>query len=243
MKSLVAALQLMTRLPMPRIEAEAHDYARAIRWFPLAGLVLGLCLALAAFVGVRLLGGGQGGALLVLLTWVSVTGALHLDGLGDIADGAGAAHAGRERLSAVLADPHAGSFAVTVIALQLIAKFALLSIFLDREGTTPTALAAIACVPLAARIAPLGWALWLPALHEGMGSRFGGGANWQTLVVWLLVLGLLAWLVSPALLCAIPAALVWGTWLRRRIGGISGDGHGGGIEVVETLVLAVMVVS
>ena len=128
MKSLVAALQLMTRLPMPRIEAEAHDYARAIRWFPLAGLVLGLCLAVAAFAGIGLLGAGQGGALMVLLSWVAVTGALHLDGLGDIADGAGAAHAGRERLSAVLADPHVGSFAVTVIALQLIAKFALLSI-------------------------------------------------------------------------------------------------------------------
>ncbi|MFM9449620.1 adenosylcobinamide-GDP ribazoletransferase, partial [Streptomyces acidiscabies] len=66
------------------------------------------------------------GALFALVGWVGVTGALHLDGLGDMADAAGAAHGDRARLSAVLADPHIGSFGVVAIALQLLAKLVLL---------------------------------------------------------------------------------------------------------------------
>src|SRR3546814_8307920 len=65
---------------------------------------------------------------------VAVTGALHLDGLGDIADGSGAAHKDRERLLAVLGDPHAGSFAVVAIALQLIAKLVLLHALIERDA-------------------------------------------------------------------------------------------------------------
>jgi adenosylcobinamide-GDP ribazoletransferase len=35
--------------------------------------------------------------------------------------------------------------------------------------------------------------------------------------------------------------LLWAAWLRRRIGGISGDGHGAGIELVESgLMLAIL---
>ena len=38
------------------------------------------------------------------------------------------------------------------------------------------------------------------------------------------------------------AFLLWGWWLRRRIGGISGDGHGAGIEMTESgLLLAALV--
>jgi adenosylcobinamide-GDP ribazoletransferase len=34
---------------------------------------------------------------------------------------------------------------------------------------------------------------------------------------------------------------VWRWWLRSRIGGISGDGHGAGIELVESATLAALV--
>src|SRR5690606_9072942 len=107
------------------------------------------------------------GALLGLTAWVIVTGALHLDGLGDIADACGAAHKDRERVLAVLADPHVGSFAVVAIALQLAAKLILLRVLLDVAPPI-----AIVFVPFAARIGPLAWARWLPSLHEGLGARF-----------------------------------------------------------------------
>jgi adenosylcobinamide-GDP ribazoletransferase len=43
------------------------------------------------------------------------------------------------------------------------------------------------------------------------------------------------------LLVALPAMALWRLWLAQRIGGISGDGHGAGIELVETVTLAALV--
>jgi adenosylcobinamide-GDP ribazoletransferase len=39
---------------------------------------------------------------------------------------------------------------------------------------------------------------------------------------------------APWLLVAVPAIMIWRMWIMRRIGGISGDGHGAGIELAET---------
>lgn len=234
MKSLVLALQFMTRLPLPHVQADTRQVGQAIRWFPVAGLLVGLCIAGAAWLG------GQrdpwAGALLALLAWVGMTGALHLDGLGDIADAAGAAHADRSRISQVLADPHIGSFGVTAIALQLLAKLVFLHLTLDAQS-----LLALLAVPIVARIGPLAWTLTLPPLHQGIAATFGAGANWPVLVVWLLVLLAAAWWIAPALLIAPLAMVLWGVWLKRTIGGISGDGHGAGIELVETVTLAALV--
>jgi Cobalamin-5-phosphate synthase len=235
MKPLVLAVQFMTRLPLPAINAAERDFARAIRWFPIAGAVVGMCIAGAAWAGA--LHDPWAGALAALLAWVAITGSLHLDGLGDIADASGAAHQDRERISAVLADPHIGSFGVTAIGLQLIAKLVLLRLAIE----TTTSLALLA-VPIAARIGPLVWTLTLPPLHPGMGSTFGAGATWPICAIWIAGLFSISFaLSSPGLLACLPAMAIWALWLRRRIGGISGDGHGAGIEVTETAMLAALV--
>lgn len=234
MKALVLALQFMTRLPLPAIAAEHGDMARAIRWFPAAGLVVGLAVAGAGWAGLQR--DPWAGALLALLAWAGTTGALHLDGLGDIADAAGAAHADRGRISAVLADPHIGSFGVTAIFLQLTAKLVLLRLALEAPS-----LGALVAIPVAARIGPLLWTLTLPPLHQGIGSTFRPGASWAASVSWFVVLLAAAWFLAPGLLMALPAMVLWCLWLLRRIGGISGDGHGAGIELVETATLAALV--
>jgi len=63
------------------------------------------------------------------------------------------------------------------------------------------------------------------------------GARGWVLALWSLLAIAAAWRWCPALLVAAPAAMLWGLWLRRRIGGISGDGHGAGIELLETAML------
>jgi adenosylcobinamide-GDP ribazoletransferase len=38
----------------------------------------------------------------------------------------------------------------------------------------------------------------------------------------------------PALFCTVPLIALWGWWVWTRIGGISGDSHGAGIELLES---------
>lgn len=233
MKPLVLALQFMTRLPLPALEADGAARAAAIRWFPVAGLAVGACVALAAWAGLQR--DPWAGALLGLLAWCAVTGALHLDGLGDIADAAGAGHADRTRIGEVLADPRIGSFGAVAIGLQLLAKLVLLRLALD--DASPAALLA---VPAIARVGPLFWARTLPPLHEGLGTAFRAGATRRALACWGAACALAALALAPGLLAMLPAMALWRGWLARRIGGISGDGHGAGIELLESAGLAAL---
>lgn len=230
MKGLIVAIQFLTRLPTPRVTVSSDEFAASIRWFPAVGLIVGVLVVGAGWAGARI--DPWTGALAALLVWVAVTGALHLDGLGDIADANGAAHKDRERLLAVLGDPHAGSFAVVAIALQLMTKLVLLHALLDRQ-----AFVAIALIPFAARIGPLVWSRALPDLHAGLGSRFRNAVRPVDFAIWAALLVAAAW-ASPSLLAAPLVFLFWGWWLSRKIGGISGDGHGAGIEIGESLLLA-----
>lgn len=234
MKELIVAIQFLTRLPTPRITVSSAEFAASMRWFPAAGLIVGAIVAGAGWAGARI--DPWTGALAALIVWVAVTGALHLDGLGDIADASGAAHGtaqgDRERLLVALGDPHVGSFAVVAIGLQLIAKLVLLHALLDRQ-----AFVAVLLIPFAARIGPLVWSRALPDLHAGLGSRFRNAVRPVDFVIWSVAL-VVAAPVSPSLLAAPLIFLVWSWWLLRRIGGISGDGHGAGIEIGESLLLA-----
>lgn len=234
MKGLIVATQFLTRLPTPRVTVNDRDFAHSMRWFPAVGAIVGAVVAGGAWAGAQL--DPWIGALAALALWVGVTGALHLDGLGDVADAAGAAHKDRDRLLAVLADPHVGSFAVVAIALQLLVKLVLL-----HAAIAANLLPALVAVPFAARIGPLVWTRLLPPLHQGLAARFRDAVRPADIALWSLALCAAAWFV-PALLAAIPLIPLWGWHLRRTLGGISGDGHGAGIEVVETgLLLAVLV--
>lgn len=235
MRGFIIALQFLTRLPMPQVAVEDGAFAQSMRWFPAVGLVIGALVAGAARAGTLI--DPRLGALAALIAWVGVTGALHLDGLGDLADASGAAHKDRERVLAVLADPHVGSFGVVTIVMQLIAKLVLLGLLVEAH-----ALLGLILVPFAARIGPLIWSWWLEPLHQGLAARFRSAIGPAILVVWGAALVAASWCL-PLLLITPLLVLGWGWWVRRTIGAISGDGHGAGIEVIETALLVALVVS
>lgn len=239
-RGLVIALQLLTRLPTPRLDtAESDDLARAQPFLPLVGLVVGVIVAAAAWAGAHVT--PSVGALAGVVAWVWVTGAVHLDGLGDAADALGAAHRSPERLLAVLADPHAGSFAVVAIAVQIAAKLVLLAA-IPMGSTSLAGLVALPLVPAWARWGALIWSR-LPSLKAGLGRRFSEGVGGLTaLAAWGLVLAAASLWLAPPLLAALPiVAAVAGYW-RWRLGGVTGDCLGAGIEVTESLLLLALAI-
>ena len=231
-KRLIVALGFLTRLPVPHVAADAGDFANAIRLYPLIGLLIGGLVAAAGMIGAWF--DPWIGALIALLAWVWVTGALHLDGLGDLADGLGAAHGDRDRLLAVMADPHIGSFGVVAIVLQLLAKLVLLHVVLPGHWLT------LLFVPAVARLAPLIWARALPPLKpNGLGASITGATRGQDMGGWLLLLFGVA-IAAPALLAGPLLIGALYVVFKRRLGGVSGDVHGAGIELVESGLLLVL---
>ena len=98
MHSFLIGLQFLTRIRfVNQTEWTAEDFGRSTRFFPLVGLVLGICYASAAWLLVYTKGlfGMQAlpTALLLILPLV-LTGGLHADGFMDTADGV---FSGRER--------------------------------------------------------------------------------------------------------------------------------------------------
>lgn len=229
MRSLILAIQFLTRLPVPAVvDFRPEDQVRSVVWFPLVGLLVGGMVAAATLLGSLL--DPWLGALLGLAAWVGVTGALHLDGLADLADALGASHAKPDRLLEVLADPHVGVFGVVVLVMQLAAKLVLLMLAARHELFWLVLLA-----PAWARLGVLWWSR-LPSIKPGLGERFAWRAAAWMSWGWLAVLGG-ASLACPTLLVAPLAILAWHGFLAARLGGMTGDALGAGVEVVESLLL------
>jgi adenosylcobinamide-GDP ribazoletransferase len=232
----LVALRYLTALPLPRGDA-AGDLGRAAPWFPAVGLGLGALLVLGWLAAAWLFPPVLAAALLTAF-WAALTGALHLDGLADTCDGLGGAWT-REDALRVMRDGRSGPYGVTAIVLVLGVKVAALA-SLPSAGAWRALLAA----PVLGRTAPLLLAqLCAPARAQGAGHGFAQGLGGARLGVGLaggVAVALAAlgpWGVVPVLLAAA------GTWafaayLRRRLGGFTGDCLGALIEVTEAAVLA-----
>jgi adenosylcobinamide-GDP ribazoletransferase len=229
-RRLILAIQFMTRLPTPQVrDFSPADLSLSARWHPLVGAIVGAALWLPLWL---LHDRPLLAAALALALWTWITGALHLDGLADVADAMGAAHRDPARFLQVLKDPHLGVFGATVLALQLLLKFALL-----HELARSPWLPAIVLLPAWARWGTLVWSRCLPPLQPGLGERFAWRLGPAAIGGWAVALAAASlWLAPPLLLALLVVPGIAAYW-RRRLGGITGDCLGAGIEATETLLL------
>lgn len=234
-RRLILAIQFLTRLPTPQVkEFRQDDLSRSAVYYPLVGAIIGVLLALPLYgFGDRPWLAG----VMALLVWVWVTGALHLDGLGDVADAFGAAHRDPQRFLEVLKDPHMGVFGVVTLIMQLLLKFVLLT-----ELAASPLWYGIVLVPVWARWGTLWWSRLLPSLHgAGMAERFSWQLSLRSMWLWAVLLTVItAFVAWPLLLALLLVPLVAAYW-RRKLGGISGDCLGASVEVSESLLLLALV--
>lgn len=237
MRSLIFALQFLTRLPLPAQADPGPDaLAASAKWFPLAGLIIGGLLAMCLALGGRI--SPWLGALITIACWIWVTGGIHLDGLSDLADALGGAHRDPEQFLRIMRDPHAGVFGIITLWLALTAKLVLLMLLL----ATPSAFWAALLIPAWARLGPVIWAQTLPPLGSGLGQRFGQQPQPLTWIIWTVVLAVFSWHWAPPLLLAPLILLLWWLFLKYRVKGMNGDCLGAGVEISEVLLLGLMVV-
>jgi adenosylcobinamide-GDP ribazoletransferase len=216
------SVAFLTRLPV----GGGALSPRSALWFPLVGAALGALVGVVALndVGPPLVAGALAVALELVLT-----GALHVDGLADSADGL--AGRDRERSLAIMRDHSIGAYGASALSLDLLVKAAAL-------GASDDLLPIVAAYALS-RAAPLPLAAALPyARAEGAGQAL------DRLPPWIAVAGAVPAValavLAPATLGAavVVTAGVW--WLaRRRLQGVTGDVMGAAIELTATAALVV----
>lgn len=215
MPAVSAAIGFLTRVPVRR-EISAQDVARSAVFFPFVGAAVGAVTAGVALLAHLALSPLLSAALAIAAA-TALTGALHLDGLADTADGLGGRT--RERRLEIMRDSRIGTFGAAAIGLDLLIKVAAVEQLVS-GGLLP-ALIAAGAVSRASSVLLAGR---LPYARE---SGTGG------------VLGRPSRLALAVSLPAAPIALPLGFAYRRLFGGVTGDALGAAIEVTETLVLVV----
>lgn len=237
-RGLLAALRFLTCLPVLRDrEPEREDLGAAASWFPFVGALIGLVIATALAWTSRVDAGL--GSVVALLAWIWITGGLHLDGAADLADALGARHHRPDRFFDVLKDPHIGTFGVLAILGVVLLKIASLHALARVSGFSEM----LILIPAWTRYGAVVWSQTLQPVAEGTGERFGASAKPFLLWAWGFALTGASVLWAPITLIAALAIVVWWIFLRRRIGGMTGDALGAGIEWCEAGVLLAIVIA
>ena len=232
------ALMLLTRLPAGRVSEPVPAMRDAVWAYPLAGLAVGLIGAITLSVAYGLGLPSLASALLALAAMALATGAMHEDGLADMADGFGGGQT-RERKLEIMRDSRIGTYGVLALVLVVGLRASALSAL--SQGWSG-AFAVIACAAASRGLLPAVMALMPPARDDGLGRS--AGSPERSRAANALGLGFVALLVflpfSPAfaaMAAGAVAALGVSLLAKRQIGGLTGDTLGATQILAETAML------
>jgi adenosylcobinamide-GDP ribazoletransferase len=231
------ATSFMTRIPLPDPGVVPGGLAFAMRCFPVVGGGIGL-LAGAVAVTASWLLPPLPVALLAILTMVVVTGALHEDGLADLADGLGA-RGGRDKRLEVMRDSRIGAYGVLALLFSMGLRVSALAAL---PGGWRMMGGLVAAAALSRAMIPAAMQIMAPARPDGLGS--GAGVPDATVAAMAVGLGLFAAILGlglsgalAAALLSLLAALAVVFVARRAIGGYTGDVLGAVQQAAEIGVL------
>lgn len=210
---------------------------RAAVFFPVVGALLGWSGA-GLFLFLKPYTGDSTAALLVLTYWTCLTGAMHEDGLADVADAVRAGRT-RERMFEILKDSRIGTYGALALLFSVLIRWQALAH--PAKDPLPLMVAALA-LPRAAQVL-LAW-IARPA-GDGLGAWFS--ATLTTPVAAIACLQA----VAAALWCGprLAAIMLAGTfamvlfakhYFEERLGGVTGDCFGATSVLIETFLLVLV---
>jgi adenosylcobinamide-GDP ribazoletransferase len=242
------ALQFLTRLPAPRwVGFEPAWLNASARHFPLVGALVG-ALGAAVLLFASMLWPPTVAALLALAATMFITGAFHEDGLADTLDALGGA-VPRERALAIMKDSRIGSYGAVALIVVLGARVALMAALC--VGPWPFLVAAMVLSQAFGRAGAVALMALLPYAGDAEHAKAKplataiGRVEWTTALAWavgLLAVAAGAGAITLARAAAVLAATAGVTlllrgWLRRRLGGYTGDTLGATEQFIEVALL------
>ncbi|MBE9124582.1 MULTISPECIES: adenosylcobinamide-GDP ribazoletransferase [unclassified Coleofasciculus] len=241
--SWLGAITFYTCIPIPA--GWQLEFRGIARWSPLVGLAIGGILGIAD-AGLQQLGVPVlTRSAIIIVSWIALTGGLHLDGVMDTADGLGVQDSKR-RLE-VMADSVTGAFGAMTAAALLLLKLAALTDIANYRWLMLMSAAGwgrwgqVVAISLYPYLKPTGKGAFHKDAIRIPQDILWGGLPMLALCGLPLVLEGGSWQVSLAMAvggCAI--ALLTGAWFYRQLGGHTGDTYGAVVEWTEALFLCLL---
>lgn len=223
------------------------DFSRVCWATPVAGAAIGAIGAGVLLISASLHLPALIAAAAAVGALALATGALHEDGLADVADGFGGG-ATREEKLAIMRDSRLGSYGALALCLGSLARVSAVASMLDREAFL-AASAVIAASALSRAVGLIPLVITLPARGDGAGAAAATPAPSSMRVA--LYIGI-AISLAPALgaaslaqavvavLASFGAAIGVSKLAERQIGGYTGDVLGAAQQAAEIAILAAL---
>ena len=226
------AVSLLTRLRT----RGGRDTARAIPWMPVVGALIGLTSGLVYWAAHVVLSPLISASLAITAS-ILLTGALHEDGLADVADAFGA-RVEPARAIEIMQDPHHGTYGILALLIS-----AALRISAVAAMAPATAVVALAVAHSLARAGAIGlMARMRPAPGSTLGASYKNRETAKAtlagilfaLALALAILGIWAFQAAAVVFASLAIA---GLLAQQKLGGFTGDVLGATEQLAEIGIL------
>ncbi len=241
---LIIAFGFLTRLPIAKkVDWNKENISIAIPLFSVVGLVMGTLLYIIIFLLKKTPLIGELNALIILFTWLILTGGLHMDGLSDLVD-ALSSNSDRNRILEIMSDSHIGAFGVISIVMQLLSKYILLLGLINYN-----------CNFLMSLIIPRLMASYA-IINYDTAKKNGFAAFFKSSVsrvhnIYTAIVGVFSFIIAliitknmvinlAASLITIIFLLLFYHSIDKKLGGLTGDVYGASVEIGESVYLSIL---
>ena len=225
-------ISFFTQIPVGRkIEYNEENFISSLNLYTLVGAVIGFLLALTYLIFNNQISFIRG--LVITISYILITGGIHLDGAADTLDGLLSGRSG-DKIFEIMSDSRIGTFGVITLILIVLSQFILFS-YLSIE--------AVFMMPLAGRASVIAgcWNKKYAKKTKGMGTAFIENIDTRVLLINLLILfvfSMLSWqrtIIFTACFAAVSLSYFISTLIDDKIGGMTGDTCGFIAEISQII--------
>jgi adenosylcobinamide-GDP ribazoletransferase len=234
LQSFLLMLQFMTRIPiLLNLPCQKEDFRRGTAFLPLIGALIGFIEWCVFYLSSQVLPLNIS-AVLTIIASILITGAIHIDGLGDTCDGFFSSK-GTDKIIGIMKDSRIGTYACLAIICDILLKVTALSNLNSIKASF-----IIIVAPMIGRTAMvLLFKIGKCAKENGTGNLFIGNAGklqvllslFITLAISILLIG--AFRSSILITFSILIVVFLNKYCTKKIGGLTGDTLGATNEIIE----------
>ncbi|MBU5590598.1 adenosylcobinamide-GDP ribazoletransferase [Clostridium sp. MSJ-4] len=241
-KSFLLIVQFMTRIPINIVlPCEDRNFKRASAYIPLIGMIVGASQFIVYKIFYNYIP-KEFLSVLMIITYICITGGFHIDGLGDTCDGFFAFKGGKDKIIDIMKDSRIGTYSCMAIIIDILLRYISYEKIIGLNKGYIIILA-----PFMGRVALQILAYIGKAAKEtGSGNFIINNISNRELIIGFIILALTSYSMNSLIPFLYQFALFFISLIilllfyglcKNKIGGITGDNLGAMNEIIELTAL------